>query len=205
MAGGRRREIRALEVRTMHDVDGPKRRSAPSRRLSLAGVILVGITIIAAGLTIWDRHEEAIASYRREITNLGTVLAEQTTRSMQAVGLVLDEVQGKVLAANTVDPERLGRVMGTEEVHRFLVNRRETLPQAKAIGFIGVDGRLVNGSRQWPTPPMDLTDRDYFRHFRDHDDAGVFIGAPRPDLVTGAWTFFLGRRASGPRGEFLGV
>src|SRR5439155_4347240 len=127
------------------------------------------------------------------------------TRSMQAVGLVLDEVQGKVLAANTVDPERLGRVMGTEEVHRFLVNRQETLPQAKAIGFIGVEGRLVNGSRQWPTPPMDLSDRDYFRHFRDHDDAGVFIGAPRPDLVTGAWTFFLGRRASGPHSEFLGV
>ena len=52
----------------MHDVHGAKSRSAPSRRLSLAGVILVGITIIAAGLTIWDRHEEAIASYRTGLT-----------------------------------------------------------------------------------------------------------------------------------------
>src|SRR5439155_17161151 len=148
-----------------HDVDGPKRRSAPSRRLSLAGVILVGITIIAAGLTIWDRHEEAIASYRREITNLGTVLAEQTARSMQAVDLVLDEVRGKVLAANTADSEQLGRVMGTEEVHRFLVSRQTTLPQVRAVGFIGADGRLINGTRQWPAPLIDLTDRDYFRHF----------------------------------------
>src|SRR5713226_7740786 len=98
----------------MHDVDGPKRRSAPSRRLSLAGVILVGITIIAAGLTIWDRHEEAIASYRREMKNLGTVLAEQTARSMQAVDLVLKEVQAKASAANTDDPEQLKRIMGAE-------------------------------------------------------------------------------------------
>jgi two-component system cell cycle sensor histidine kinase PleC len=189
----------------MHEVDGPKRRSAPSRRLSLAGVILVGVTVIAAGLAIWDRREESIASYRREITNLGTVLAEQTARSMQAVNLVLNEVQAKVSAANTVNPEQLDRVMGTEEVHRFLVSRQETLPQAKAIGLVGADGRLINGSRLWPTPLIDLSDRDYFTHFRDHDDAGIFIGAPRPDRVTGAWTFFLGRRASGPHGEFLGV
>jgi hypothetical protein len=97
----------------MHDVDEPKRRSAPSRRLSLAGVILVSVTVIATGLTIWDRREESIASYRREITNLGMVLAEQTARSMQAVDLALNEVQAKVLAAKAVDPVQLDRVMGT--------------------------------------------------------------------------------------------
>ncbi len=189
----------------MHDVDGPKRRSAPSRRLSLAGVILVGITVIAAGLTIWDRREESIASYRREITNLGTALAEQTARSMQAVDLVLKEIQAEVVARDTHDPEQLRRVMGTEDVHRYLVSRRETLPQVDAVGLVGADGTLINGSRLWPTPVVDLSDRDYFTHFRDHDDAGIFIGAPRPDLRTGAWSFFLGRRASGPHGEFLGV
>ena len=187
----------------MNDVDRPKRRSAPSRRLSLAGVVLVGITVIAAGLTIWDRREEAIASYRREITNLGIALAEQTARSMQAVDLVLKEIQAEVVARRTQTPEQLRRVMGTEAVHRYLVSRRETLPQAGAVGLIGADGTLVNGSRQWPTPAMDLSDRDYFTHFRDHNDAGIFIGAPRPDLRTGEWTFFLGRRISGPQESSL--
>ncbi len=189
----------------MHDVDGPKRRSAPSHRLSLAGVILVGVTVIAAGLTIWDRREESIASYRREITNLGTALAEQTARSMQAVDLVLKEVQAEVVARGIHDPEQLRRDMGTEDVHRYLVSRRETLPQVDAVGLVGADGTLINGSRLWPTPVVDLSDRDYFTHFRDHDDAGIFIGAPRPDRRTEAWSFFLGRRASGPHGEFLGV
>src|ERR1700693_235592 len=123
----------------MHCLDAPKRRSAPSRRLSLAGVILVGVTLIAAGLAIWDRREEAIASYRREITNLGTVLAEQTARSMQAVDLVLTEVQARAVAAGTDNLEEFKRVMGTEEVYRFLLSRQETLPQANAIGLIGVD------------------------------------------------------------------
>src|SRR5712692_2758831 len=108
--------------------DAPQRRSVPSRRLALVGIILVGVTVIAAGLTIWDRREEAIASYRREITNLGTVLAEQAARSMQAVDLVLKEVQAEVVVRRIHNPEQLRRVMGTEEVHRYLVSRRDTLP-----------------------------------------------------------------------------
>ena len=99
----------------------------------------------------------------------------------------------------------LKRVMGTEEIHNFMVSRRETLPQSEAVGLVGADGTLINGSRQWPTPVVDLSDRDYFTYFRDHNDAGIFIGAPRPDRRTGVWTFFLGRRISGPKGEFLGV
>jgi PAS domain S-box-containing protein len=189
----------------MNDPDGLKRRSAPSRRLSLAGIILIGITVIAAGLTIWDRREESIASYRREITNLGTVLAEQTARSMQAVDLVLTEVQARVTAARTDNSEAFRQVMGTEEVHRFFVGRQETLAQVNAVGLVGADGMLVNGSRLWPIPILDVSDRDYFTHFRDHNDAGVFIGAPARNRLTGAWTVFLARRVSGPRGEFLGV
>ena len=189
----------------MHCLDALKRRSAPSHRLSLAGVILVGLTVIAAGLTIWDRREDSIASYRREITNLGTVLAEQTARSMQAADLVLKEVQAQVVAAGADNPEEFKRVIGTEQVHRFLVDRQENLPQADSIGLICADGTLVNGARNWPVPALDLSDRDYFRYFRDHDDAGAFIGAPVRNRLSGAWISSLARRVSGPHGEFLGV
>jgi PAS domain S-box-containing protein len=189
----------------MHHPDPPKSRSVPSRRISLAGVILVAVTVIAAGLTVADRRDDSIASYRREITNLGIVLAEQTARSMQAVDLVVKEVQAQVAAAGADNPEEFRRVMGTEAVHHFLVTRQESLPQAESIGLIGADGMLMNGARQWPVPRIDLSDRDYFTHFRDHNDAGLFIGAPRPNRLTGVWTFFVGRRVDGPHGEFLGV
>ena len=170
--------------------DALKRRFAPIGNLSFAGALLVAVTIVAAGLTIWDRRGETIASYRREIANLGTFLAELTARSMQAVDLVLKEVQAKVSAANVRTPDELKRSMGTEQVHRFLTGRQAVLPQARAVGLVGADGTLLNGSRRWPIPVIDLSDRDYYRHFRDHDDAGIFIGQPRPDRVTGTWTFF---------------
>src|SRR4029077_19604476 len=45
----------------------------------------------------------------------------------------------------------------------------------------------------------------YYKHFREHDDPGLFISSPGRDLISGRWTFFLTRRVNGPGGEFAGI
>ena len=63
------------------------RQHPPSnRRLNLIGLAVVCMTILAAGLTIWDLRREAIKIYTEEIENLGVAFAEQTSRTLQAVG-----------------------------------------------------------------------------------------------------------------------
>src|SRR6185369_839002 len=69
------------------------RRCQPSnRRLNLIGLAVVCMTVLAAGLTIWDLRQEAIKIYTEEIGDLGNAFAEQTSRSLQAVDLVLDQI-----------------------------------------------------------------------------------------------------------------
>jgi PAS domain S-box-containing protein len=189
----------------MNPPGGPDRHFRPSRRLSVIGVVVILVILLTACLTSWNLRKEAIAQYRQDIKNLGMVLAEQTTRSMQAVDLVLQETQAKILAAQIDDPQGLRRVIGSEELHRLLAGRAENLPQAGSLGLIDADGKLVNGARTWPTPDIDLSMRDYYQHFREHDDPGVFISAPVVNRLDGAWSFFLARRLSGLHGEFLGV
>ena len=101
----------------------PKRSSTTSRRLSVAGIMLVAVIVIAAGLTTWHSREEAMASYRREMSNLGIALAEQTARSVQAIDLVLQEIQAKVAAETIANPEQFKLLMGAEETHRLLAAR----------------------------------------------------------------------------------
>src|SRR5439155_696705 len=98
-----------------------KRLSSPSGRLGLAGLLLIVITVIAASLTVWERRQEAIATYQREMKNLGVVLAEQTARSMQAVDLVLQETATKILASGVENPSQFEQVIGSESFHRFLL------------------------------------------------------------------------------------
>ncbi|TMJ62283.1 MAG: PAS domain S-box protein [Alphaproteobacteria bacterium] len=183
----------------------PKRLSPTSRRLSLTGFFLIGITIGAAGLAIWDRHAETLAHTRDATAKLSVVLGEQTARSIQAIDLVLQEMQAKVSGPGISQPDQFKRAMGTEAIHNFLMERVKNLPQARAIGLVGPDGWLVNGSRFWPIPQVDLSDREYFQHFREHDDPGLFIASAARDIGSGRWTFFLARRVNGPDGAFAGI
>src|SRR5262249_20864216 len=135
-----------------------QRWSAPSRRLYLTGLAVVVMTILTAGLVIWDGHEQKIEHFQAEMTKLNVVLAEQTARSIQAIDLVLRETQAKVSAAAAASDGSapLAERLATPAMHEFFVARLQALPQVEAIGLVGPDGRLVAGSRQWPTQTLDV-------------------------------------------------
>ena len=181
------------------------RRLSSSHRLYLIGGILIAATIAAACLAVWDRRAQTIKSYEREVTNLSITLAEQLARSMQAVDLVLQETQSKLAAAGVDSAAQFSRRVAAEEIHRFFAQQLSNLPQADGTALIDADGFMIASSREWPVPRLDASDRDYYVHFRDHDDRGVFISAPARTRVTGVWAFFMARRLDGPHGEFLGI
>jgi signal transduction histidine kinase len=188
-------------MRLAEDAGG---RSRSSRWLPLVGVGLIAIIVAAAAVAAWDLRGDAIEDNQRDTANLGVVLVEQTSRALQAVDLVVQETRDRVLAADIKTPEQLRRLMAGEDTHQFLVDRLKNLPQAEALILVGADGKLVNFSRAWPIPPLDLTDRDYYSHFLDQDDSGAFVSEPVQSRITGAWTIFLARRINGPHGVFLG-
>jgi two-component system cell cycle sensor histidine kinase PleC len=182
-----------------------RRRFRASRRLSLVGTGLLVIIVLAAGLAVWDRREEAIGHSQQEMTNLGIVLAEQMARSVQAVDLILRETRDMVLAAGVDSPEKFERALASEDVHRFLADRLKLVPQADGVGLVSAGGKLVNSSRAWPVPDVDLFERDYYLHLREADDAGVYISVPGASRTTGVGSFFLARRVDGPGGVLLGL
>jgi PAS domain S-box-containing protein len=181
------------------------RRSRASRHLTFVGIGLLVIILFAASAAVWDRREEAISRSQQEITQLGILLAEQTARSVQAIDLVLQETTAMARAAGANSPEQFEDLMGTEAVHRFLAERLKLVPQADTVALVSAEGRLVNGSRRWPVPAVDVSDRDYYEHLRQHDAVGIYISAPAISRVSGAWSFFLARRVDGPHGNLLGL
>src|SRR6185437_8615012 len=184
---------------------GVERRFHSSLRLWLVGIIVIAGIILAVTVAIWNRRDDAIARSRREMSNLGVVLAAQSARSLQAVDLVMQEAQTLVRTGAVTTPDQFRRRLGTEEIHQYLADRMRSLPQADAVSLIDDTGRIVNFSRVWPVPRIETGDRDFFAHFRDTDDHGVFIGEPVVSKYTGAWVITLTRRIDAPDGTFLGI
>jgi cache domain-containing protein len=90
------------------------------------------------------------------------------------------------------------------EFHRFLQDELKSLPQANAIVVVNAAGKVVNFSRRWPIPDIDISDRDFFRQLRNHDQRDVLVTEP-VTRSAGTWSFYLVRRVNGPGGEFLGI
>ncbi|MDB5408468.1 MAG: hypothetical protein JWL84_3380, partial [Rhodospirillales bacterium] len=189
----------------MERTTGRRSSSRWRRYLSAIGDVLAVLLLCAAGLVIVDLRGETVGDYRRDMRNLGVVLAEQTSRSMQAVDLVVQEIREKIMASAVRTPEQFKRAAAGEEVHRFLRNQLKSLPQSEAVIVFGADGKVENYSRIWPVAAIDVTDRDYFIALRDRADLGLFISVPVLSRSSGIWTFYIARRVSGPNGEFLGI
>jgi signal transduction histidine kinase/CheY-like chemotaxis protein len=181
------------------------RRARSNRHLALISVAVISITVSAAGLTIWDLRQDAIKTYQQEIKNLGVAFAEQTSRTLQPVDLILDQAKEQLLGLRAGTPEQFDRLAATEEIHNFLLDRLKNLPQADAISVIAAAGKLVNYTRRWPAPEMDLSDRDFIEYFPLHDEPTSFFSKPAKNRSTGEWTIYMVRRISGANHEFLGA
>src|SRR5690349_8869494 len=139
------------------------------------------------------------------MTTFGAVVAAQTARSIKAIDLVLQEIQGMVVAAGVQSAEEFRHSMATEEVHIFLQERLKALPQADAIALVDAGGGVVNSSRLWPDRVTDLFDGNHFTWLGGKNEPGAFIIVPAvSSRSSGIRSFFLARRISGPDGQFIG-
>ncbi len=176
-----------------------------ARRIVIAGCVLIAVTLLGGVLSIWDLRRNAIDASRQNMSNLGIVLAEQLSRSIQAVDLVLGETVQHVTRLTASTPEEFREQMADETSHAFLVNRMHALPQASALFLTDALGSLINSSNFWPVPAIDVSDRDYFQAAQNQDATGLIISPPTQSRTTGRWTIFLTRRLESRAGVFLGT
>ncbi len=185
--------------------------AADRRRSPLAvGVALVGLALVlpllaGAGWVGLDRRARAFAEAEAQGTSLSLALAEHTSRTFQAVDLVLMHVAEKIRAEGAASPAALAEHMGTLAVHQMLRDQVVGLRQLELVGVVGADGQPINTSAQWPIPAISIAQRDYFRALRDTPTRDPVVSSPIPTATGGVRAVFLARRLEAPDGSFMGV
>jgi hypothetical protein len=122
---------------------------------------LIAALVIGSGLAIWQLRLDAIADTEADIHSLGTVVAEQMTRSLQADDLVLAEIADRITREGVSTSQALHAAFGSPAIHDALARRLIDLPQTEAFAILDATGHFVNESRNRTMPDDSSASLDY--------------------------------------------
>jgi len=170
----------------------------------MAAMLAVGFVCAAAlSAVLGQLRDDALTRSHRESAEFAAVLAGQTSRSVEAISIVLDELVQHVASRLGQEANAFER-FADQETHLYLKNRLASLPYADVVTIVGSSGRVASITRAWPTPVIDLGDRDYFIAAQSGQKT-LHISAPLANKVTGSTIVYFARRVETPSGAFGGV
>jgi hypothetical protein len=140
--------------------------SEPMRIMLLLGAI-AAIVIGAAAVVVWNLRLHDIDEAERELATLDRLLVEETERAMQTVDLILKNARELIAATGVATADGLVADLGNSDKHKLLVSKIGGVPQVVALAIVAADGRVLNLSRAYPVPSVDISDRDYLIALRD--------------------------------------
>ncbi len=169
-------------------------------RLTIAGAISVCLLIAAIlAAALWYDRNDRLQRAEKESTEFARTLAGHAARTFGTVDILLD-----LLSDRFVEAERDG-LLNSTYVYNRLREYEGRLPQLTNAGMIGRDGRSFANVQSPRPPPIDLSDRDYFRAHRDGAATGLYIGAPIRARSDNQMVVVVSRRYDSVLGGFGGV
>jgi signal transduction histidine kinase/DNA-binding response OmpR family regulator len=167
----------------------------------VAGIIILCLLGVW-GVVTYRGHVEAQREAERLTEAVAAAMADQLTRALETVDLVLHEISER-------PQERLGTALSGQRSGLL-----SDLTQVRALGITDAGGVIIQATAE-PLLGINLADRDWFRVLRfggqqlrlGPPEAGQFMASASPRAIaeSGLWSIPLARAMRNPRGEFSGA
>src|SRR5438128_1964782 len=122
---------------------GSRHASVTTAALIAGSITIATICAIALSSTLSKLHDDAIDRSKRESAEFAAVLAGQTSRSVEAINLVLEELAHRVASRLDQSDDTLAQ-FADQETHLYLKQRLSRLPFADVITIVNASGRIVS-------------------------------------------------------------
>jgi diguanylate cyclase (GGDEF)-like protein len=181
------------------------RLSIPLRDFWWAALVLLGVSAGAVAWTIWELRSDAFRAAIAESGNIAAVLASQLSRSIYGIDSVLIETKRATRDLDIDTPASFRYAFNRRSMHDALADKLGRLPQAFNVAIADRNGQLTVSTAAWPTPAINIADRDYFMDARDRSDAQISTSTPIYNRIDGKQTIVFARRLETATGEFAGI
>jgi diguanylate cyclase (GGDEF)-like protein len=201
-AGSRPREGEA-DAGGIADLEAPGRRN-PIRWLIFCGVFLIAAIVIGIAMTVGNFRQRALSSGERELENTVLLLARHYDRQIEDFEAVQKTVSQQ-LSSGIDSPEAFARQMSGEDTHAMLQAKVTGALDVAGVNVFAASGKLINSSENWPTPPVNIADRGFFKALKAGSAASPTVIELVKGRFDGNWAIVVARKIAGSHGEFLGV
>ena len=180
-------------------------RGGPIRWLVFGGLSLIVAIAVGATIMAGKSRERSLQSSERELENTVMLLARHFDQQFHDLGAIQQDLAGFVKSANIDSSERFKRLMSSEDIHTMLKAKIGALSYVGGVNLFDADGNLINAASLWPVPNINVSDRPYFKTFRNDPNSPDVLVEAVHSRVTGVWTTVIARKLKASNGEFLGV
>jgi diguanylate cyclase (GGDEF)-like protein/PAS domain S-box-containing protein len=176
----------------------------PLNWLIFGGVMLIASIVIGTATVVLDFRERALSNSGRELENTALLLARHFDRELNDFQAAQRSVVRRIGAMGITSPEEFRRQVSSEAFHENLEPAAGALTDVAGVNVFDVNGQLINSSRFWPVPDLNISDRSYFRDLAQPQSPLVLLTLVQSHL-TKLWTIVVARKVIGPNGQLLGV
>jgi hypothetical protein len=157
----------------------PHRFAASTRRgpvlwLILSGILLIAAIMIGTVAMVGEFRERALSNSERELENTVLLLARHFDQQMADVETITTNLISQMDLSGIASPEIFRERMSGPEAHQMLKSKVAVLSYVDHVNVFDSAGELINSSGIWPAPPINVSDRDYFKIFRSNPPSETF-------------------------------
>ena len=181
------------------------RRSRPLRVIVLLALLCVIVIIAIRASFILELRQTAFDEAEHQAVMTSRLIEEQAARAFEGADLVLAALAREMRLQGINSPKTFQLQRADIGIHTMLLQRMSGLPQLDAITMIDHNGDLINFSRDYPVPKVNVADRDYFKALAGASKLTTFVSQPVQNRANGTWTIFLARRVEAADHSFIGL
>lgn len=180
-------------------------RGPGGRRVVLLATLQVVLVWIIAVLLIYENRRDAIDAWKRTAENTALSVTAYIGQAIRSADLVQHSVLDWIRDEQVESESQFREVVGQRQFHDAMRSRTAGVPQISVIGIVARDGTLLSSTHEFPSQPLNLSDREAFLGALASDKSVPLFSAPVTGRATGRATFYLARRVMTLSGETLGV
>ena len=131
----------------------------PLNWLILGGFMLIASIVVGTATVVLDFRERALENSGRELENTALLVARHFDRELSDFEAIQRSLTLRIASMGIKSSEEFKRRVSTAEFHAVLEPVPGSLTDVAGVNIFDDNGQLINSSRSWPVPDLNIADR----------------------------------------------